>query len=113
MFRLDRIRDLTVGDERFEPPAASPVPEVRYSPSVEDVMARIELSPAAAWVADYYPVAVLSDDGEAKVVEFSASDPMVTARLLLRLGDTARLVAGDEVAGATAALRERILARYE
>jgi proteasome accessory factor C len=113
VFRLDRIRDLTVSDQTFARPETTPEPEVRYSPSVEDVTATIRLSPAAAWVADYYPVTVLEDGPDGKLVEFSATDPMVTARLLLRLGSTAELASGDQVATATLALRTRISARYE
>ncbi|MEE9297614.1 MAG: WYL domain-containing protein [Acidimicrobiia bacterium] len=113
VFRIDRIREVVVGEERFDPPAVSSEAEVRYSPSVDDVTARIELSPPAAWVADYYPVSVVSDTEAGRVVDFSATDPMVTARLLLRLGNAARLVSGSEVESATRTLRERILARYE
>ena len=113
VFRLDRIRDLTVTNQDFDRPTATPAPEVRYSPSVEDVTAMIRLSPAAAWVADYYPVTVLDDGPDGKLVEFSATDPMVTARLLLRLGSTAELAGGDEVATAAADLRARIAARYQ
>jgi proteasome accessory factor C len=112
VFRLDRIRDATATVHSFEVPESSPVPEVRYSPAVDDVTARIRLEPTASWVAEYYPVEIVSDEPEARVIDFSATDPMVTARLLLRLGPTATLVSGDEVAAATDALRERIVARY-
>lgn len=113
VFRIDRIRDLSETDGTFAPPEASPQPEVRYSPSVDDVTARIALTPQASWVADYYPVSVISDDDGGRTIEFSAADPLVTARLLIRLGSTATLVAGDEVAQAVDDLRGRIAARYE
>lgn len=112
VFRLDRIRDLQITDDTFIPPEAPPAPEVRYSPSVDDVTARISLTAASSWVADYYPVSIVSDGPAERVVDFSASDPMVTARLLLRLGKTASLVAGEEVAAATEELRELISTRY-
>lgn len=112
VFRVDRIRDLSVSDDTFDPPAERPEPEVRYTPSEEDVRCRIALAPAARWVLDYYPVDVVSDDGEEVVIEFSASDPSVAARLLLRLGDRARLLDGDEVRSALGDLGKRILARY-
>lgn len=113
VFRLDRIRSVETLDETFTAPAAAPDPVVRYSPSVDDVTARIELSPAASWVSDYYPVGLVSDTPESRVIDFSTRDPLVAARLLLRLGSTARLVDGDEVAAATDDLRKRLLARYE
>ena len=113
VFRLDRMRDVVATNDTFDPPEMSSVPEVHYSPSVDDVTARISLTPAAAWVADYYPVSIVSDNADARVIDFSATDPKVTARLLLRLGNTATLVSGREVAAATETLRQRITARYE
>ncbi len=112
VFRIDRVRSAVVGDEAFVPPAEPPPPEVRYTPSEGDVRAVIALSPAARWVVDYYPVEVVNENEEALTVRFSSSDPGVAAGLLLRLGPTAHLVEGREVADALADLRERILRRY-
>lgn len=111
-FRVDRIRHLAATEERFQPPAEVPTPEVRYTPAAEDVRCRLELSAAARWVVEYYPVDIVSDDGEKLVVDFSASDPMVAARLLLRLGGSARLLHGDEVATTLEGLRHRLLSLY-
>jgi proteasome accessory factor C len=111
IFRLDRIRRLEVTDERFDPTGPRPDPDVGYTPSADDVRATMALSPRAKWVAEYYPVEVI-EDGDRLVVEFAASDPLVTARLLIRLGGEAVLVAGEDVARSVAALRERILTRY-
>ncbi len=112
VFRVDRIRHARLTEERFTPPDEPPSPEVRYTPSEEDVRATIELGPQARWVADYYPVEVVSDTDDGMVVVFSASDPAVAARLLLRLGSEASLVEGAETAEALADLRARILRRY-
>ena len=89
-----------------------PPPTVRYTPSEDDVYATIRLGPRARWVAEYYPVDVLEEEGEELVVRFAASDVAVVARLLVRLGTDAVLVDGDEVDRATATLRGRILTRY-
>ncbi len=97
-FRVDRIRTLDETGESFEPPEERPVPGVGYSPSDGDVSAVIELGPRARWVLEYYPVDVISDDGTTAKVRFWAPDPEVAARLLLRLGDTARWLEGVEVA---------------
>jgi proteasome accessory factor C len=112
-FRVDRIRDVTVTDEQFTPPAETPDPHVTYTPGADDVTATIRLAPEAAWVSDYYPVAITdtTHDGS-MVIDFSTADPLVAARLLLRLGDTAVLVGGPEVEAALEDLRSRILARY-
>ncbi|MGH8927208.1 MAG: helix-turn-helix transcriptional regulator, partial [Acidimicrobiia bacterium] len=116
-FRIDRIRDIRSTGESFVPPTKLPPPEARYTPSVEDVRCRIVLRRAGRWVLDYYPVDVISapsdpDTDDETVVEFSAADPLVAARLLLRLGPHGRLVEGVEVETALKALRRRILKVY-
>ena len=112
VFRVDRIRTAAVTGEEFEPPTDPPPPDVRYTPDLSDVQATIRLSPAARWVAEYYPVDVLEDDGESMVIAMSVSDPAVAARLLVRLGDEALLVDGAQVQDATVDLRTKILERY-
>ena len=108
VFRVDRVRAVNVTSETFEAPDQLPPPEVRYMPSEEDVRATIRLGPTARWVSDYYPVDDISDG----VIEFSASDPAVAARLLLRLGRTAELLEGDEVRASLDSQRQLILQRY-
>ena len=112
VFRVDRIKAAAVIGETFTPPSILPPAEARYVPSVEDVRARIALAPGARWVMEYYPVDVVSHSGGEVVVDFSAADPLVAARLLLRLGPDARLIEGKEVSLALADLRRRILAVY-
>ena len=97
-FRVDRIRSLEETDQVFTPPEDRPEPGVGYSSSDGDVAAEIELGPNARWVLEYYPAEVLSDDGARAVIRFWAPDPKVTARLLIRLGSSARLLEGAEVA---------------
>lgn len=112
VFRVDRIRDAELTGESFEPPSEPPPPVVNYTPREEDARATIRLGPRSRWVADYYPVEILDDEGEHLTVRFSASDPAVAARLLLRLGADAELIEGEAVAEALSGLRERITARY-
>lgn len=113
VFRIDRIQDAEITDGRFDPPAEPPPPVVSYSPGVDDVTATLRLGPAAQWIKDYYPVDELEDVDGTSLVRFSASDPRVVARLLLRLGSSAELVEGEEVAAAADELRRKILARYK
>lgn len=113
VFRIDRIRAAAPTGERFTPQGDTPEPRLQYTPGVDDVTVRIRLSPQAAWVADYYPVAVVDADESGTTIDLSARDAAVPARLLLRLGDAASLVDGREVADAVVALRERILCRYQ
>lgn len=112
VFRVDRIREAAPTGEEFTPPPEPPVPEVRYTPSPDDVVALIELAPPARWVAEYYPVEVVEESAERVVVRFSAYDPLVAARLLLRLGPHARLLEGSEVEATLSRLRSEILTRY-
>jgi proteasome accessory factor C len=114
VFRIDRIRDLEMTHDVFEPPAEPPPPIVAYTPSDSDTYAVLRLSPRARWVIDYYPVDIISDEGEggSATVKFAASDPTVAARLLLRLGRDGDLLEGDEVRDRLADLRNRIRARY-
>lgn len=112
VFRVDRIRDVGDTGRRFAPPEAVPPPIVQYTPGEEDIYAVIRLRPRARWVADYYPVETITEDEEGIVVRFSAGDASVAARLLLRLGEEASLVEGDEVAAALRDLRGKILSRY-
>lgn len=113
VFRVDRIQEAELTDEPFDPPDEIPPPEVRYTPSEDDVRAVILLKPEARWVSEYYPVEQISSVDGDLTVAFSTGDPLVAARLLLRLGDSARLVEGDEVEAEVRRLRGEILARYK
>ncbi len=112
VFRLDRIRRVRPTGERFVPAEQEAPGGIRYSPGVDDVTALIRLGPAAAWVSDYYPVDVVSQEEVAQVVRFSAAVPSVAARLLVRLGGAATLLEGAEVEEAVSDLKSRILRRY-
>jgi proteasome accessory factor C len=111
-FRIDRIREVTVGEELFDPPDEIPEPGVGYTPSDNDVQAVIELQPAARWVLEYYPVEVISEKGSVTTIRFSATDAELPARLLLRLGASASLVDGEEVAARVKDLGAALGARY-
>lgn len=112
VFRVDRIRAAEITPEAFDPPTEPPPPVVRYTPGEDDVRVTIRLGPAARWVAEYYPVEIVSDKGDGLVIRFSAGDASVAARLLLRLGPDAELTDGPEVSAALEDVRSRILARY-
>ena len=112
VFRIDRIQKVDVVDSGYDMPEQLPPPIVGYTPNEGDVLATIELSPRARWVADYYPVEVVRDRSDHLTVRFSAADPKVAARLLLRLGGSAELIDGDEVRDALRDLKSRILTRY-
>jgi proteasome accessory factor C len=112
VFRIDRIREALPTGESFTPPASLPPAQVSYAPGADDVTALIRLGPKASWVAEYYPVEIVSRHEREMVIRFTASDPAVAARLLVRLGADAELLEGADVRAATADLRSRITSRY-
>jgi len=113
MFRVDRIRALRPTGEHFDAaPRDEEIGEV-FSPRPDDPRVRLELAPAAAWVAEAYPAesTTTRPDGSIEVV-LAVSEPAWLERLLLRLGPDARVVepAAARRAGGDAA--RRVLARY-
>ncbi len=113
VFRVDRIRDLEVLGDHFERPDGIPEPGVRYSPSDDDVVATILLKPEAAWVLDYYPVEVLERTETGTEILFSSPDVEIPARLLLRLGQSAKLLKGDAVAHRLGEMGASLLRKYQ
>lgn len=112
-FRVDRIKQLEVLDETFEPPQSVPEPGVGYSPSKDDVSCVIDLMPRARWVLEYYPVDVVRESSRTTRIRFHSPDTEVPARLLLRLGQDGRLVEGDAVAARVEAIGRSLLAKYQ
>lgn len=112
LFRVDRIDTVRVLDELYEPSVADASSIVRYEPSPDDHVVEFTVGTASRWVTEYYPVEAspLPDGGQH--VTMRVSDPLVAARLLLRLGSDAVLVSGDAVAAALDDLRRRVLLRY-
>jgi len=85
---------------------------IRYTPGDDDVHVTIRLFGEARWVADYYPVEVITDESDSLTIRMSVGDAAVAARLLIRLGENAEIVDGVEASIATTDLRSRILERY-
>lgn len=112
VFRVDRIRHMEVLNEEFERPKDLTRPGIGYTPSDDDIAARIRLSPGARWVLDYYPVDVLKETKTGIEIRFTSPDAEIPARLLLRLGPDARLLEGDEVRERLAGIAGTLQARY-
>ncbi|GAB94559.1 proteasome accessory factor C [Kineosphaera limosa] len=125
LFRLDRIESATVLDIDGTPPAQAQARDLDagvYQGGSGDLLVELELSPAARWVADYYPhesrrevAAQPGDSGESGESDgtmrlvLRVGDPAWLRRLLWRLGGSARVVepewlARDVAAGARHAL---------
>ena len=113
VFRVDRIAATEVLPEIHEVAHEVRDTIVRYRPEDSDAHVTFTVSPGSRWVSEYYPVdAVDLDDGGQRIT-MSVSDPLVAARLLIRLGDAATNIEGDVVVAAINGLRTRISARYQ
>lgn len=112
VFRVDRIDQVVALDEPYEPSGRDASSIVRYEPTPEDHVVTFTVGPASRWVTEYYPGEVEPLDSGGIRFTMHVSNPMVAARLLLRLGHDATLEAGDAVAAARDDLQRRIAARY-
>ncbi len=112
LFRVDRIDTVRVLEELYEPSVADASSIVRYEPSPDDHVVEFTVGRSSRWVTEYYPVEALPLADGGQQVTMRVSDPLVAARLLLRLGADAQLVSGDTVAVTLDQLRSRILDRY-
>jgi proteasome accessory factor C len=113
VFRVDRIRSVTLLGETFERPVGSSPLEV-FRPTADDPRVVLDLAPNAAWVVGQYPVETVEErpDGRLRVTLAIAARPWLE-RLLLRLGPDATVVdAPAGLAGAGADAARRVLARY-
>jgi proteasome accessory factor C len=95
LFRLDRISAAEVLDSPVQPHAGLPPRDLAagiFSASEHDLLVTLRLSPAARWVAEYYPVEDASEEpGGGLTVRMRIGDPALVTQLMLRLG------AGGEV----------------
>ena len=97
LFRVDRISSAEVLDT----PVADH-PDVRprdltdgiFQASDEDVPVTLALGPGARWVSEYYPMESVEEDGAGGLtVTLRVGDQAWLTRLMLRLGNRARIVA--------------------
>lgn len=113
VFRVDRISEARLLDERFES-VVEPGSLAVFQPRPDDPEVTLRLAPTAQWVVEQYPVrqAATLDDGRVEVTLTVSARPWLE-RLLLRLGPDAEVVAADaDLEGAAASAAARVLARY-
>jgi proteasome accessory factor C len=111
LFRVDRMRAVTVLDSSFKPRKAAPAAQV-FSPRPDDPTVVLELASSARWVLEAYPHEKVQERRGGKVrVTLRVSERGWLERLLLRLGPDAEVVAGEQDVGRGAA--RRLLQRYE
>ena len=112
-FRLDRVKELRVTDERVTTPAPSqPAPPV-YVPGPDDIAVTLDLEPAAWWVAEWAVVDKVTGTGRTRRVQLRTPDVEWAARLVLQLGGNATAVAPDELRLRVGELARQTLAAYD
>jgi len=100
-FHLGRVQDIAVLDEPAAPPGGLPTRDVSgglFEPAPDDTVVTLVLEPAAAWVADYYPVERIEELGEGRLaVTLRAHDTAWVTRLALSLGPVGHVVSPPEL----------------
>jgi proteasome accessory factor C len=114
LLRVDRIAALEPAGERFEPRGLQGAGRPLYTAGAEDVDVRVRLAPAARWVAEYYLATdhVEEPDGSL-VVTLPTRQLTWVARLCLRLGSDAEVLAPTELPAAIEDQARATLARYQ
>jgi proteasome accessory factor C len=115
LFRVDRVYRADLLDEAFErPDGVDDNPEVfDVSPTAPRVT--LDLSPAARWVVETYPVEKMVERPDGGVeARLAVASRAWLERLLLRLGNEVQVIDADdpELATAGADAARRVLARY-
>jgi proteasome accessory factor C len=117
LFRLDRVLSVDVLDVPAEVPETAEPVDVdaglfRASPS--DVLAELELGPAARWLADDYPCETMTElaDGWLRI-GLRTPDTTWLRRLALRLGEDFRVVSPAGLADEVRSTAAAALAQYE
>jgi proteasome accessory factor C len=118
LFRLDRVDDVVVLEERAAPPPQAHERDVDhgvYQPDPASPAVRLRLSRSARWVADYYPVdtvAAVDDPPGGLAVTVRTQDLAWARRLVASLGGEARVDEPADLATQVAADARAALARY-
>lgn len=117
LFRLDRMLSVDVLDVPVDVPETAEPVDVDsglFTASPSDVLAELELAPAARWVAEYYPCETMTElpDGRLRI-GLRTPDTTWLRRLALRLGEDARVVSPAALADEVRATAAAALAQYE
>ena len=118
LFRLDRVDDVQVLDERAAPPPQAQERDVEngvYQPAPGSPAVRLRLARSARWVADYYPVervTPVDDPPGGLTVVLRTADLAWARRLVASLGGAAVVDEPAELAERVASDARAALRRY-
>ena len=118
LFRLDRVDDVTILDERAAPPPEAHERNIDngvYQPEPGSPALRLRLDRGARWVADYYPVEAVTsvdDPPGGLAVTLRTADLGWARRMVASLGGAAVVDEPAELATEVAADARAALERY-
>ena len=115
IFRVDRIEDVQLLDEPARPPDGLELRDLAegvYQPASEHLLAVLRLSPAYAWVADYYAIEDVTETPDGLQVSLRVSDPAWVRSLVLGSGGQAGVLSPGWLADQIRADAARALAAY-
>ncbi|MBO8185703.1 MULTISPECIES: WYL domain-containing protein [Streptomyces] len=114
-FRLDRVAEIKLLDERSDPPPIEPrdLSAGLVQPAATDPEVVVEVGPGGRWVAEYYPHDSAEElpDGGLRIT-LRTPDPASLRRLALRLGPDGRITAPQELAESARDAARKALAAY-
>lgn len=113
LFRVDRVETAVETGATFTPRGLAGAGRPLYTRSKDDVPVRLALGPGAGWVAEYYEThdRRRRPDGRLEVTLPTKALPWV-AKLVLRLGGEATVIAPPELAEMVRAAAGEALAGY-
>ena len=117
LFRLDRVLSVDVLDVPAEVPETAEPVDVDaglFTASPSDILAELELGPAARWIAESYPCETVTElaDGWLRV-GLRTPDTAWLRRFALRFGEDFRVLAPADLADEVRAAATAALAQYE
>jgi proteasome accessory factor C len=117
IFRADRIERVDLLDEPARPPADVELRDLSegvFAPAAEHLLVELRLRPAYAWVADYYAIESVSDDGDGVLcISLRVSDPGWVKALVLGSAGQVEVLSPGWLADSIRAEAEQALAAYK
>jgi len=94
-FRVDRVKECTLTDERFDPPSDGELapPRLFSAPQGEPVRVRLSSAAALAWARERPGVRILQEGGRAAVAEVAGVDAEWATRFALSFAGDAEVLA--------------------
>ena len=115
VFRVDRIEDVVELDEPSAVPAGVELRDLSegvFQPAAEHLLVGLRLGPAYAWVADYYAIETLHEDGDRLRIELRVADPGWVRALVLGSAGQVEVLSPEWLAEDVRAEAARTLAAY-